>query len=68
MKLFLILLMTTMMMSVPTLSFAKDNNTTTVQYAGKSSKFAVMVPDVLHFRAAITTAEQMQMKEKKTLI
>lgn len=35
------------------------------QYAGKSTKFAVMVGDVLHFRAAIQTAEELQSKKNK---
>lgn len=36
-----------------------------VKYNGKSTKFAIMVSDVLHFKAAIMTAEQLDISEKK---
>src|SRR5699024_2920815 len=32
-------------------------------YEGSSTKFAVMVPDVLHFKAGVETAERMHLKE-----
>ena len=67
-NLFVMLLMTLTMLTAPTMGQAKEKKTsaiTTVEYAGKSTKFAVMVSDVLHFRAAIMTAEEMQTNKKK---
>lgn len=38
-------------------------NTSDYEYNEKSTKFAVMVPDVLHFKAGVETAERMHLKE-----
>lgn len=38
-------------------------NTDDYVYEGTSTKFAVMVPDVLHFKAGVETAERMRLKE-----
>lgn len=49
-----------------TSSFAQDfkPKVNLIEYAGKSTKFAVMIGDPLHFKAAILTAEEMQIKKK----
>ena len=47
---------------VPDFCFAQG---ATIKYKGTSTRFAVMVGDALHFKAAVTTAEQLQVKENK---
>lgn len=46
----------------PEFCFAKD---ATAKYNGSSTRFAVMVGDTLHFKTAVSTAEQLQVKENK---
>lgn len=40
-------------------------NSATAKYNGTSTRFAVMVGDTLHFKAAVSTAEQLQVKKNK---
>lgn len=45
---------------VPEICFAKGE---VAKYNGTSTRFAVMVGDTLHFKAAVSTAEQLRVKE-----
>ena len=66
MKKFFAMLMTAALLAAASLSHAEVGATSAqtvksqpVKYEGKSTKFAVMVGDVTHFKAAILTAEQL---------
>lgn len=47
----------------PDTSYAKEAKT--IEVSLKTKKFAIMVSDVMHFKLAVMTAEQMKVKEKK---
>ena len=60
------MLMTAALFATAGLSHAEGSSTsaqtvksTPVKYEGQSTKFAVMVGDVMHFKAALLTAEQL---------
>lgn len=57
--------MTWSFVSVPLTCYADQNNTMKSVYSGKSKNFAVMVSDTLHFKVALTTAEQLRTSENK---
>jgi intracellular sulfur oxidation DsrE/DsrF family protein len=62
---FIAMLMTTALLATASLGHAEVSSTAQtvkshpVKYEGQSTKFAVMVGDVTHFKAAILTAEQL---------
>lgn len=54
-----------LVLSIPNLKAQEKppKNEDDYEYHEKSTKFAVMVPDVLHFKAGVETAERMNLKE-----